>query len=53
MIPPLFYLPMSPSKPYTLVIDLDGTLIYYNEDSRILKYRPYMDRFLAAMQKHF
>jgi len=31
MIPPLFYLPMNSSKPYSLVIDLDGTLIYYNE----------------------
>jgi len=30
MIPPLFYLPISHSRPYTLVIDLDGTLIYYN-----------------------
>ena len=31
MVPPVLFLPQKETKPYTLVIDLDFTLIFYNE----------------------
>lgn len=32
MTPPLFYIPVTTqsTKPYTLILDLDCTLVYYN-----------------------
>ena len=49
-IPPVPYLPIRFSeKKYTLVIELDNTLIYYDKETKILKYRPYLDLMLSKI----
>jgi hypothetical protein len=50
-IPPVPYLPhLSHSKRYTLVMELDNVLIYYDIQSKLLKYRPYIDIFLTKLR---
>ena len=41
--------------PYTLVLDMDETLIHYNERNKgdPLLIRPYCQEFLAEMSKHY
>jgi TFIIF-interacting CTD phosphatase-like protein len=52
-IPPVPYLPPYNSKPYTLVIELDETLIHYEVESKTLKYRPYLDILLRKLEPNF
>ena len=53
-IPPVPYLPARISgKRYTLVIEIDHTLIFYDKETKILKYRPYIDLFLHRTNQHF
>ncbi len=50
------YMNFPPAKPYTLVLDLDETLLHYfekNEYEGELKIRPGADEFLAHMAVHF
>ena len=50
------YLNFHSEKPYTLVLDLDETLLHYFEKNDIegeLKIRPGADEFLAHMSHHF
>ncbi len=47
---------MQPNKPYTLVLDLDETLLHYFEKNEVegeLKIRPGADEFLALMSNYF
>ena len=53
-IPPVPYLPIkSNDKKYTLVIELDHTLIFYDKETKILKYRPYLDLMLTKIFPYF
>lgn len=52
-IPPVPYLPPSNSRPYTLAIELDETLIHYEVESKTLKYRPYLDILLRKLEPNF
>lgn len=35
---------------FTVVIEIDETLIHYNGETSILQYRPYLDTFLKKLQ---
>ena len=55
---PVPYLKNKSNKKYTLVLDLDETLIHFkgnpNDDtSGILQFRPYLSEFLACMKNFF
>ncbi len=53
-VPPTPFLPSLENRfKYTLVIDLDETLIYFNQENNILKYRPFMDTFLNAVKQYY
>lgn len=54
-MPPLPYLPLSSKniKQYTLVLELDHTIIYYDRPNKMLKYRPYIDVFLNKLRDVF
>ena len=43
----------SNDKKYTLVIELDHTLIFYDKETKILKYRPYLDLMLNKILPFF
>ncbi|EAR88144.2 NLI interacting factor-like phosphatase family protein (macronuclear) [Tetrahymena thermophila SB210] len=49
------YLKDSPQKPYTLVIDLDETLVHYQEldDGGQFLVRPYAETFLEEMSEYY
>ncbi|KAL4476434.1 hypothetical protein ABPG74_010167 [Tetrahymena malaccensis] len=49
------YLKDSPKKPYTLVIDLDETLVHYQEldDGGQFLVRPYAETFLEEMSEYY
>jgi predicted HAD superfamily phosphohydrolase YqeG len=50
-VPPTPFLPPIKSEyRYTIVLDLDETIIYYNQDSKILKFRPFLDTFLKKLE---
>lgn len=54
MIPPIPYLPQkSVDKPYTLIINLTATLIYFDPQSKLVHFRPFMDPFLEDISKMF
>ena len=40
-------------RKFTLVLDLDETLVHFNQRKRTYAPRPYCLRFLSEMQKHF
>lgn len=40
-------------REYTLVLDLDETLVHFNQRKRTYTARPFCQRFLAEMHKHF
>lgn len=52
---PVPYLPPCTSNNYTLVLDLDETLVHYIETEENGQYltRPYVENFLTEMKKHF
>jgi len=55
---PVPYLKNKSKKNYTLVLDLDETLIHFkahpnNESSGILQFRPYISEFLSCMNKYY
>lgn len=55
---PIPYLKFPPNKKYTLVLDLDETLIHFkpnpnNEDSGTIKIRPYLYKFLDNIKKYY
>ena len=52
-VPPTPFLPGSREKMYTLVIDLDETLVHFDKSTNLLKYRPHMDSFLNSVQESF
>ena len=53
-LPPVPYLPARISKKrYTLVIEIDNTLIFYDKETKILKYRPYIDLFLHRTNQNY
>lgn len=45
-------LSLNPGR-YTLVMGLSKVLILYNPNTRVLKYRPYMDTFLSILKEHY
>lgn len=47
------YLHYVPHKQYTLVMDLDETLIHYNEANSSLLVRPYCKKFVSELAEHF
>ena len=49
------YLPNNTSlqNRYTLVIDLDETLVHYDDQAETLNIRPHADTFLEALANHF
>ena len=53
--PPFLGPPNNPNKIFTLVLDLDETLVHYvEEESRAyVQVRPYTDHFLTEMGKYF
>ena len=55
---PVPYLANKSNKPYTLVLDLDETLIHFkanpnNEESGTIKIRPYLYQFLDTIKKYY
>ena len=55
---PVPYIGNRPNKPYTLVLDLDETLIHFkanpnNEESGTIKIRPYLYQFLDSIKKYY
>ena len=55
---PVPYLANKSNKPYTLVLDLDETLIHFkanpnNEESGTIKIRPYLYQFLDNIKKYY
>jgi TFIIF-interacting CTD phosphatase-like protein len=56
MLPPAVpYLPETHRKPFTLVLDLDETLVHYVEDeeSAYIQIRPGAETFLEEMSEHY
>ena len=55
---PVPYIGNKPSKPYTLVLDLDETLIHFkanpnNEESGTIRIRPFLYQFLDNIKKYY
>jgi len=55
---PVPYLAKNTNKPYTLVLDLDETLIHFkanpnNEESGTIRIRPYLYQFLEKIKKYY
>ena len=55
---PVPYIGNRSNKPYTLVLDLDETLIHFkanpnNEESGTIKIRPYLYQFLDSIKKYY
>ena len=55
---PVPYIGNKSSKPYTLVLDLDETLIHFkanpnNEESGTIRIRPYLYNFLEKIKKYY
>jgi hypothetical protein len=56
LIPPIPYLPplvANITSQYTIVLDIDGTLIWYDESKRLVKERPGLKVFLESVSKHY
>lgn len=51
-VPPVPYLPEKPigENKYTLVLGLNKVIVLYNQSTKILKFRPYMDSFLSKIK---
>ena len=45
--------PLNSQREYTLVLDMDETLIHYDFSVRLFKIRPYALQFLVEMKKYF
>ena len=53
-IPPIPYLPpISQWKTYTLVLNLEQTLVHYEQSTETLKFRPNLEMFLEAVSTVF
>ncbi len=53
-IPPIPYLPPKPpSKPYTLILTLNFTLTFFNSQTGVIHFRPYLDVFLEKAFRLF
>ena len=48
-----FLPPISKDKNFTLVLDLDETLVHYDEQTEELNLRPHVETFLTKMAKHY
>lgn len=44
---------MSLGRDYTLVLDLDETLVHYDEEQEALYFRPGVQDFCVKMAQHF
>lgn len=54
ILPPMnMHLEDAHHRQYTLVLDLDETLVHFNQRKRTYMPRPYCLRFLEEMQKHY
>ena len=52
-IKPPFLPPLAKNKTYTLVLDLDETLVHYDEQSEELNLRPHVVTFLTKLAKYY
>jgi CTD small phosphatase-like protein 2 len=47
------YLPRELSHKYTLILDMDETLIHFIDQTKNFLVRPYTDQFLQEMSQYF